>query len=547
MLGGVPRQVVLVTERSSRLAHMDDGDRSRALWVLGCVSIPLFAVCVNTTSINTALPAIADNLDASIPSLQWVVNAYVLMAAAFVVTGGRLGDLLGRRRVFLAGVVLFGAASILIALSESVTLLVAGRALQGLGSALIVPGSLSLVGVAFPPQRRTAAIGVWAAVVGLGFALGPLIGGALTESLGWQWVWWANVPLVAVAILLTLQRVPESHDEGDLHVDYLGIALLGGGALAVVLAITEARTWGFGDPRTIGLFVVGVVLFAALYRVEPTRPQPLMHFRFFREGSFTAGVVGTFAATLALIGAYYIFNLFLQSFVVFDLTPIETGLILLPLSISMFAVSLAAGPIAARFGSRGPITLGFLAMGLGFVLIAQVGEDSGAKELIPGFILVGAGQGVVTGPTSAAAVAGVPEEDAGEASGVVNMGRYLGGSIGVAICGLVYLNTGITKLNDGLTGTGKAEEGKLDSVLSGAAATARQAVDTLGPSTRGQFVVEARHAGVDAFAATNRVLAAVAFATAIASLALLRSRGIERHGVAHMAAHVHTAHHLHRP
>jgi EmrB/QacA subfamily drug resistance transporter len=528
---------------------MEGSDSRAAAWVLICVSIPLFAVCVNTTSINTALPAIADDLNATLPSLQWVVNAYILVAAAFVVTGGRLGDLLGRRRMFLIGVGLFGAASVLIALSHSVGLLILGRGLQGLGSSMIVPGSLSLIGVAYPPERRTAAIGIWAAVVGLGFAMGPLIGGALTESLGWEWVWWSNVPLVAVAIFLTLARVPESRDDGELSVDVPGIVLLGVGAFALVLGLTQGRVWGWGDPRVLAIFAVAIVSFAAFAIVEQRRRLPLVHFRFFREAPFTAGVLGTFGATLVLLGAYYVFNLFLQSFVVFDLTPLEAGAALLPLSFGMFAVSLAAGPIAQRFGGRGPITLGFLAIGLGFLLIAQIGHDSSVADLIPGFLLVGAGQGLVTGPTSAVAVAAVPEEDSGEASGVVNMGRYLGGSIGVTICGLVYLNTGISKLNDHLAGTGKAEEDKLDSVLSGAADSAHEAVNTLGPGTRGHFVVEARQAGVDAFAATNRVLAAIALATAVVSLALLRAHGereAKRHALAHLAAQVHTAHHVAR-
>jgi EmrB/QacA subfamily drug resistance transporter len=526
---------------------MAEKDSARAWWVLGCVSLPLFAVCVNTTSINTALPAIADDLGASLPSLQWVVNAYILVAAAFVVSGGRLGDLLGRRRVFLAGVVLFGAASVLIALSDSVGLLIVARGLQGLGSSMIVPGSLSLVGVAFPPERRTAAIGVWAAVVGLGFAMGPLIGGALTQSLGWQWVWWSNIPLVVAAVLLALARVPESRDEGELSIDVPGIVLLGGGAFALVFGLTQARVWGWGDPRVLGLFAAAVALFAGFVFNEQRARLPLVHFRFFREGGFAAGVVGTFSATLVLLGAYYVFNLFLQSFVVFDLSPLEAGAALLPMSFGMFVVSLAAGPIAQRVGGRGPIAIGFLSIGLGFLLVSQIGEGSGVTDLIPGFILIGAGQGMVTGPTSAVAVAAVPEEDAGEASGVVNMGRYLGGSIGVTICGLVYLNTGISKLNDTLAGTGKPEEDSLDSVLSGAADTAREAVATLHPNTRGSFTVEARHSAVDAFAATNRVLAAVAFATAVVSLLLLRgARGRERehHRLAHLAAPLHTAHHV---
>ena len=233
------------------------------------------------------------------------------------------------------------------------------------------------------------------------------------------------------------------------------------------------------------MFAAAVGLFAAFVLNEQRRRLPLVHFRFFRNGGFTAGVIGTFSATLVLLGAFYFFNLFLQSFVVFDLSPLEAGAALLPLSFGMFVVSLAAGPIAQRVGGRGPIAIGFLLIGLGFLLVSQIGEGSGVTDLIPGFLLIGAGQGMVTGPTSAVAVAAVPEEDAGEASGVVNMGRYLGGSIGVTICGLIYLNTGISKLNEHLPGAGSAEEDRLDSVMSGAADSAREAVATLGPGTRG--------------------------------------------------------------
>jgi len=475
-----------------------------AWWVLASVSLPLFAVCVNTTSINTALPAIARSLDTGLPSLQWVVNAYILAAAAFVVTGGRLGDLLGRRRVFLAGVALFGIASVLIALAGSVTVLVAGRALQGLSSAMIVPGSLSLVGVAFPPERRNAAIGIWAAVVGLGFAMGPLIGGALTESLGWEWVWWANVPLVVAAIAMALARVPESRDEGELSIDVAGIALLAAGSLALVLGLTEAPDWGWGDGRTLGMFAGAAALFAAFGLVERRQRLPLVVFRFFRSGPFVAGTLGTFSATLALLGAFYFYNLFLQSHAVFDLSPLETGATLLPLSLAMFAVSLAAGPLAQRLGPRAPVAGGFLAVAAGFWLVSRIGRDSGVEDLIPGFLLIGLGQGLVTGPTSAAAVAAVPEEDAGEASGVVNMGRYLGGSLGVTICGLLYLRPGV--------GSGAGEA--------------------------------ARDLAVDAFASANRGMAIVALGTAVVSALLLRRQARERHHPAHAGALVHTAHHL---
>jgi MFS family permease len=215
---------------------------SRAWWTLAAVCVPLFAVCVNTTSINTALPAIAQDFHSTQASLQWVVNAYVLAAAAFVVTCGDLGDIYGRRRVFAVGIGVYALASLVIALSTGPAMLIGGRALQGLGSAVIVPVSLSILGVSFPPERRTGAIGIWAAVVGLGFALGPLIGGFLTDALSWQWVFWLNLPVSAAALVFVYARVQESRDEGgQLSIDVPGVVLLGLGSFALVLALNEGQ------------------------------------------------------------------------------------------------------------------------------------------------------------------------------------------------------------------------------------------------------------------------------------------------------------------
>jgi DHA2 family methylenomycin A resistance protein-like MFS transporter len=526
-------------------------DMRGAWWVVACCAIPLFAVCVNTTSVNTALPAIADELNADMAGLQWVVNSYILVAAAFVVTGGQLGDLLGRRRMLLVGVGLFGAASLLIALSESVGMLIVGRSLQGLGSAIIVPVTLSLVGVAFPPERRTAAIGVWAAVIGIGFALGPLIGGALTVSLGWEWVWWANLPVVLLGVLLTLGKVPESRDETrEPAVDVAGIALLGAGSFALLLAITEGRSWGWSSARVLGLFAAAALLFGVFGFLEQRRRAPLVHLRFFRIPEFAAANAGTFAANFVLLGAFYIFNLYLQSFVALDYSAVAAGAALLPLSLTMFVVSLVAGPLAGRFGARWPVTGGFVLVAVGMLLLSDVSADSGFGALVPGFVLMGVGLGLVNGPTSAAAVAAVPTEDAGEASGVVNMARYLGGALGVALGAVVYLNAGIAKLNEtlGAERVGTREEARLDQILSGAASTGREAVAGVPPRTRGDIVSGASDSVVDAFAAASRLSMAIALLGALSCVVLLRRpHERERHHPLHRAAApgtaVATAHH----
>src|SRR5205085_1849077 len=223
------------------------------------------------------------------------VNGYVVAGAAFVVTCGDLGDIYGRRRVFVAGVGVYALASLVIALSTGPEMLIGGRALQGLGSAVIVPVSLSIIGVTFPAERRPGAIGIWAAVVGLGFALGPLIGGFLTDALSWQWVFWLNLPLSAAAVVFVLARVRESRDEArKLSVDVPGVVLLGLGSFTLVLGLNEGRTQGWTSGLVLGLFAAAAVLLVAFRLVEPRRASPLVTFAFFRRPAFLAANLGTF-------------------------------------------------------------------------------------------------------------------------------------------------------------------------------------------------------------------------------------------------------------
>jgi EmrB/QacA subfamily drug resistance transporter len=496
------------------------------------VCVPLFAVCVNTTSINTALPAIASDFHSTQASLQWVVNAYVLAAAAFVVTCGDLGDIYGRRKVFVGGIALYALASVVIASSAGPELLVAGRALQGVGSAVIVPVSLSVIGVSFTAERRPGAIGVWAAVVGLGFALGPLIGGFLTDALGWQWVFWFNLPVSAGAVAFVYARVPESRDEDrKLSVDVPGVILLGLGSFALVLALNEGRGSGWTSPLVLGLFAGAAVLLTAFRLIEPRRPSPLVTFAFFRRPAFLAANVGTFMITFVLFAAFYIYNLYLQNDLLFDYPAVKSGAALLPLSLALFAVSLVVGRLVARFGARGPVTIGFLVTAAGLYLVSRVDAGSTYADLWPGFLLAGLGMGLVNGPTSAAAVSAVPEDRAGEASGVVNMARYLGGAFGVAVTAVVYSGVGVARLNDhlGADRVTSAQEHQLDQLLSGDASGLDHALAGFSPAQAADFKAAAKASVVDAFVAANRVMLVAALMGAVAAAILLRVRHPRRY------------------
>ena len=518
---------------------------SRPWWTLAAVCVPLFAVCVNTTSINTALPAIAQDFHSTQASLQWVVNAYVLAGAAFVVTGGNLGDIYGRRKVFVCGIGVYALASLVIALSTGPPMLIAGRALQGLGSAVIVPVSLSIIGVSFAPERRTGAIGIWAAIVGLGFALGPLIGGFLTDALSWQWVFWLNLPVSAAAIAFVFARVPESRDEQRrLSVDVPGVALLGLGAFALVLALNEGRGSGWTSPFVLGMFGAAAVLLVAFRLIEPTRPSPLVTFAFFRRPAFLAANLGTFMVTFVLFAVFYVYNLYLQNDLLFDYSAVKSGAALLPLSLALFGVSLVVGRLVQRFGVRGPVTVGFLGTALGLYLVSQVDVGSTYADLWPGFLIAGLAMGLVNGPTSAAAVSAVPEDRAGEASGVVNMARYLGGAFGVAVTAVVYGGVGTSKLNDhlGADRVTAAQERQLDQLLSGDPTGVDHAVAGFSPSQAADFKAAAKLSVVDAFSAANRVMVVAALIGAASAAVLLRARHPRHHHRWHRASAPATIH-----
>ncbi|MGH8867904.1 MAG: MFS transporter [Actinomycetes bacterium] len=508
----------------------------RAAWAaLASVCVPLFAICVNTTAINTALPAIADELDASLVTLQWVVNGYILAAAAFVVPGGQLGDVLGRRRVMLAGAAVFAASSLVVALAPNPSVLVAGRVLQGVGSAFLLPGTMSIAAAALGPARRTMAVSLWAAVAGLGIALGPLFGGLLAATVGWRWVWWLNLPVMALTVVLCLAYVPDWRDRARrLVVDVPGIVLLALGSLALVVFLTEASDWGWTSPVGLGVLAAGVILLVAFVRLERRRADPLVHLELLRVPAFLGANVGTLASNVVLIGGFYLFNLFLQSLLLLDLSPAEAGVALLPLNGAYFALSLVAGPLGRRYGTGPVAAAGFVLLGAGSAWLSLLDVGFGYADVWPPFVVLGLGLGLTIGPTSAAGVVAVERNRAGEASGMVNMSRYLGGVLGVAVLAVVYADVALSRLNTILGGraSGEVEERRLDRLLTAAPGDGAAALRKLDPSLRRDYLDAAPTAVLDGFVWSARACV-VASLVGLASAFLLPR---VRHHVVHKAA-----------
>jgi EmrB/QacA subfamily drug resistance transporter len=518
----------------------------RKWWALAAVCIALFAVCLNTVAISNALTAIGSELRLSVASLQWAVNAYLLTCAAFVVPGGQLGDLFGRRKVFLiGGIGCFAVGSVVVALSRGEGLLIAGRAVQGLGSACILPGTMAIINDAFPKSERGTAMGIWGAIVGLGFALGPVVGGFFADTLGWQWLWWMNLPLLAACVAFTCWAVPESRNEAQRpRLDIPGVLLLGTGLFALMLGLNRGPHWGWDSGRVLGLLGVALALLAAFVVLELRLPNPLVHFRLFREPVLVASCAATFLMTYVLMVVLLMVSLYLQNFLLFDYSAMQAGLALLPLNLALFVVSLFAGRVTGRLGVRWPLVGGFLLMAAGLQQLSRVHVHSDYGSLWLPLTALGLGLGLTMGPSSGIGVAAVPADRAGEASGVINVSRYVALAFGVTVGMLVSATASLAQLNAVLekAGLGPAQERELDLMLAGMQSTGQETLKEVPEALRSTYEEGAREAAVAGFASTMRVTALAALLGAALSALLL---GDKPHHSHHPAAPVLT--HSHRP
>jgi EmrB/QacA subfamily drug resistance transporter len=394
-------------------------------------------VFLDATVINVALPAISDDLDAGLAGQQWVVEAYLLTMVALLLVGGSLGDQFGRRRMFVAGLVGFGATSALCALAPSDEFLVGARALQGIAGALLVPGSLAIVAATFEGAERGKAVGTWTAWTGIATVLGPAGGGALIELLSWRAIFWINLPLIAVTVALTLRAVGESKDPDAFRgIDWTGIALSAAGLGGPVFALIEQPTHGWGDPLVWVPLLGGVACFALFLLFEARARQPMLDLGLFRIRNFAVANLTTLAAYAGLIGGLFFVGLYLQQ--VAGYTPVEAGLATTPISILLFVLSPRFGRLASGTGPRLPMTAGPIVAGLGLLLMLRV--DAGADylaDVLPAILVFGLGLSATVAPLTATVLDSVEERRVGVASGVNNGVSRVAGLLAIAVLGAV--------------------------------------------------------------------------------------------------------------
>ena len=391
----------------------------------------LFMVMLDNTVVNIALPAIKDSFGASISGLSWTVNAYTLVFGVLLVTGGRMGDVFGRKRMFLAGLVVFTLGSIGAGLSGSIGELVFFRGVQGVGAAFLMPGSLSIITNTFSGPELGRALGMWAGISGLALGMGPVVGGLLVEKAGWEWIFFLNVPVAVIAVPLTIYAVRESRDESAIRrIDWLGIATLSIGLGGLVLGLVQANDYGWGSARILTEYAVGIAGLVTFVLLQMRGRDPMLDMNFFRNRTFNAGNVVAFLVTFSMFATFFFITLYMQN--IERLSPLQTGVRFLPMTILIIATAPVAGRLSDRYGSRWLLTGGMLLIAASLFLESRISDTSGYLTLLPAFLVGGVGMGMTMSPMTAAVMSSVDRTKAGAASGVLSMTRMVGGVFGVA-------------------------------------------------------------------------------------------------------------------
>ncbi|MGH2615232.1 MAG: DHA2 family efflux MFS transporter permease subunit [Thermomicrobiales bacterium] len=406
----------------------------------------IFMLLLDTTIVNVAQQKIKEGLNADLSQIQWVLDSYILAFAVLLLSFGRIGDIFGRKRMFIIGMAVFSAASGLCGISSWVadligipgaTALIAARVLQGAGGALMMPQTLSLITVAFPPQKRGAAMGIWGSVVALGAVLGPLVGGYIVTHYAWEWVFLINIPVGIVAIFATLAIVPESRDPlASGKLDWGGLVLSAAAIFALVFALIEGPKFGWLSPQTLGLLAVSAMLFVVFVQWERRVSDPMVKLELFRIRNFSVANAISVAISFGMFGIFFPMTVFLQG--ALGMTPLEAGLTMMPMSLTLMVVAPISGRLSDRIGSRWILTTGLTFVTLGLVLITnQVSTTTTWRPLLPALLVTGAGMGMTFAPMTAAAMSQVPPRISGSASGILNTSRNIGQLLGIAVLGSV--------------------------------------------------------------------------------------------------------------
>ncbi len=504
-------------------------DVSRRWWTLGVVCVATFMLLLDITVVNTALPAIQRDLGGSFTDLQWVIDAYALSLAALVLTAGSLADRLGRRRVFATGLAIFSAASLLCALAPDPTLLNLDRGLQGIGGAIMFAVSLALVAQEFPSgSERGMAMGIYGATIGIAVAIGPLVGGLLTDGLGWESVFLLNVPIGLAALAVTYWKVAESRDPDATRIDWGGLASFSAGLFLLVLALVRGNDEGWGSGLILSLFAAAASLLIAFVAVERRVAEPMLPLHLFRRGAFTGVQLAAFAVSGSMFALFLYLTLYLQGFLGYS--PVEAGVRYLPITLGAFLVAPLAGLALARVQARYLMSAGLALTGLGLIAMGGLGVHSQWTALLLGFVLSGIGVGLINPVVADVALSVVPKEQSGMAAGINDTFRQVGIAVGIAAWGAIFLGTG----------AGRTEQ--LAGSLSGAEArhlveaTSAGALPEAVAGMPGPLRESAREAAEAGFVhGLNEIIllgGLLSFAGAILALWLVREGEIEREPVA---------------
>ncbi|MHB8693409.1 MAG: DHA2 family efflux MFS transporter permease subunit [Solirubrobacteraceae bacterium] len=492
---------------------------SRHWWTLVAAGLGVGMNVLDGTIVNVALPSIQRDLHSSFPTVQWVLNAYFLAFAILLATGGRLGDIFGRRRIFLIGVAIFAAASAGCGVAPDNATLLAARAVQGAGAALMIPATLALIVTNFPPELIPRAIGLWAGVTGVALAIGPVLGGVLTKAVSWRAIFYLNIPMALIAFAIALVAARESRDEqASRKIDYPGIVTISLGLTAVVLAVIEASSWGWGSARIIGLLVGSVVALALFVAIERRSDAPIVPLAIFRSMPFVGTNIAGFALMFTVLGVLLYMAIYMQA--VLGFSALKAGLMYLPATVPIALLGPVSARLSERFGASPIVAVGvvFLAASGGAETFLTASTDYGV--IVAVMVLLGIGMGLVGAPISRLAIASAEARFAGAASGVLAMARQIGAAVGVAVIGAVVQSVGRTRAADNLV-TAPLPPAASAAIAHSIGSGPPPAAHGIPPSVADQITASLREAMAYAIARTGFVTVGVALVAGAAAVWLM--------------------------
>jgi EmrB/QacA subfamily drug resistance transporter len=517
---------------------------ARSPWaVLAVLCLGLFMILLDGTIVNIAIPRIQGYYDTTYSNIEWVMNAYILAFAVLLVPMGRFGDLWGRRKLFLAGMVLFTVGSLACGLAPSIYLLIFFRVLQGIGGAAMMPSTLSIITSVFAPEKRGAAMGVWGGVSGLASGLGPVLGGIIIQYVtwpavadSWRWIFLVNIPVGIVGVLLALRLVPESKNPTAVEsLDFPGVGLLSVSLFSLTFALIEGQRLGWASAPILGLFAAAAVAFVVFYVWEHRVQQPLIDFSLFRSLNFAAGNATGLLLSAAMMGVFFTIPIFLQS--VLGFSAIKAGLVMAPMSVIIIFAAPLAGILSDRLGSKWIVAAGMLLLAVGLAWMAglipgveKIAPDTTSGNLLAPFLISGIGIGLAVAPVTSAVMATAPRDRVGNASGVLSTMRQVGSLLGIAVLGAVLQNQVTANITKGVEAISQIPDALKQKIIAAASSGSMQMGAPKGASgmpATAQAMMEALFKGWFTDAVATAFLVGVAFAVVGGLCALLLRSHVE--------------------